>query len=90
MTSTNRPSPSLLGRIVNDLTLAAAVVEVFRQHPGLPDELCEMADTALARLLRAGEQLSGYAPLPSHSAPQSAGPSPAAGRASRAPGRRRV
>ena len=55
-----------MGRIANDLTLAIAVLEVFQQHPGLPDELCEMAETALTRLLRAGEQVSGYSALPSH------------------------
>ncbi len=66
MTNSSCRSPSSLGRIVNDLALAVAVFEVVQQHPGLPDELCEMAETALTRLLRAGEQVSGYSPLPSH------------------------
>ncbi len=63
MLDSTRPNPSLVGRIANDLTFAVAVLEAFRQHPGLPDELCEMAETALTRLLRVGEQISRFSPL---------------------------
>ena len=45
--------------IVNDLTIAAIVLELVQEQPELPDDLRRLTETALARLTTAADRLRG-------------------------------
>ena len=56
------------GTVANQLAVAVAALELLEEHPGLTDELCALAGTALTHLCELADQLRG---LPLAAAPMS-------------------
>ena len=50
---------------VNDFALVVAVLELLRDHPGISDDLREMTEIALVRLMQATEQIKKPPPASS-------------------------